>query len=69
MTKTANNTPIKCAFHEKYATIINPSAFNNKSPGFSHDSDSQGGGTLKIMVKQAKLVRDTETFGKMDPFV
>ena len=28
-----------------------------------------GGGAMILTVRQAQLFRDTETFGKMDPFV
>jgi Ca2+-dependent lipid-binding protein len=32
-------------------------------------TDISYGGTLHVKVKEARLFRDTETFGKMDPYV
>lgn len=34
----------------------------------SHLEEIKDGGLLKIKVKEARLFRDTETFGKMDPY-
>jgi hypothetical protein len=30
---------------------------------------NEGGGSLRLKIVKAKLARDTETMGKMDPFI
>jgi hypothetical protein len=64
MTKNAPSS------NDKQEVVTSPFNHMTKNAPSSNDSNKNGSfGKLQIKIKSGNLLRDTEVFGKMDPFV